>query len=77
MVTPQNAPPEGPIRQAAQLEARLVEAVQLMVTAIAEEVPYYGRLAPETLHGEIADVCRRNLRCACEGRPPTERELVN
>ena len=68
-----------PIRLAEGLQSRLTEAVKRMVTAIAAEVPYYARLPPAMLHGEVAEVCRRNLlsylRCARQGRPPTEAEL--
>ena len=69
----------APIRLAEVLQSRLTEAVKRMVTAIAAEVPYYAQLPPAMLHGEVAEVCRRNLlsylRCAREGRPPTEAEL--
>jgi hypothetical protein len=50
-----------------------------MVTAIVEEVPFYRQLPQDSLRAEVAEVCRRNvrvyLRCAREGRPPSEQEL--
>ena len=74
-----STPVSAPIRLAEGLQSRLTEAVKRMVTAIAAEVPYYARLPPAMLHGEVAEVCRRNLlsylRCARQGRPPTEAEL--
>lgn len=71
--------PGAPIRLAEHLSSRLTEAVDRMVAAITAEVPFYATLPAEQLSGEIAAVCRRNLlaylRCAREGRPPTEPEL--
>lgn len=68
-----------PVRLAEGFRARTTEAVARMLTAIAEDIPFYRQLPREQLEGEIAEVCRRNLvvylRCAREGRPPSEQEL--
>ncbi len=68
-----------PVRLAETLQPRLSEAVDRMVEAIGAEIPFYAAVSHELLHGEIAEVCRRNLfvylRCAREGRPPDDAEL--
>jgi hypothetical protein len=76
--SPPGSPPER-VRLAEGLSARTAQAVERMVSAIVEDVPFYRRLPQDSLRAEVAEVCRRNvrvyLRCAREGRPPSEQEL--